>query len=217
LTYNPSNFAAKNGTIVTFYFPKYKLYHYCSLALLMPCIVPQSLIPRHKATSVSLARIWPQAVEVLLGLILACYLRNNTPSRSRTIKNVGRPICHFISLVVKRLRAQPSFSSARLRVTVVSEWLGKCYFSNCYIRLFWMSCIDGVFRSAINAPTTGNTYAAYLAGAKALGSSEPVVSCSFVPLGFPCAYHFLHDFQISNTGAVTGGVGATPVPTGAVS
>ncbi|KAF8497053.1 hypothetical protein F5888DRAFT_321564 [Russula emetica] len=49
---------------------------------------------------------------------------------------------------------------------------------------------------AINAPATGNTYAAYLTGAKALGSSEPV---------------------ISNTGAVTGGVGATPVSSQAVS
>ncbi|KAH9985574.1 hypothetical protein BJV77DRAFT_108698 [Russula vinacea] len=49
---------------------------------------------------------------------------------------------------------------------------------------------------AINAPTTGNTYAAFLAAAKALGASE-------IPL--------------SDTGPVTGGVGAqataTPGPT----
>ena len=140
------------------------------------------------------------------------YSLDITNDQERTQTN-----CYFISLVVKRLHAQPSFSSARPRVTVVSEWLGKCYFSNRYIQLFWMTCVDGTSRSAINALTTGNTYAAYLAGVKALGSNEPVVSCSFVPLGFPCTYYLLHDFQISNTGAMTGGVGATPVASPAAS
>jgi hypothetical protein len=100
---------------------------------------------------------------------------------------------------------------------VVLEWLGKCHFSNCYIRTLWMSCIDDVFCSAINAPTTGNTYAAYLAAALALGPSEPVVSCSLVPLGFPCTYYFSDDFQISSTGPMVGGVGATPVSSPVVS
>lgn len=96
--------------------------------------------------------------------------------------------------------------------------VGQVLLSNCYIRLLWMSCIDGVFRSAINAPVNGsNSYAAYLAAAKALGSSEPVVGYSLVPLYFPCTYYFSDDFQISNTGAVTGGVGATGVSSRAVS
>lgn len=33
--YSPSNFAAKNGTVVTFYFPAYKLYHCCLSAMLI--------------------------------------------------------------------------------------------------------------------------------------------------------------------------------------
>lgn len=40
------------------------------------------------------------------------------------------------------------------------------------------------FRSAINAPTTGNcTFAAYKAAAKALGSNAPNVGHSLVPQG----------------------------------
>jgi hypothetical protein len=60
---------------------------------------------------------------------------------------------------------------------VVSEWLGKCYFR---IVTFNAEHHD-VFRSAINAPTTGNTYAAFLAAAKALGASE-------IPVGGPLAH-----------------------------
>ena len=40
------------------------------------------------------------------------------------------------------------------------------------------------FRSAINAPTTGNTFDAYVAAAKALGSNEQPVGHFLVPLGF---------------------------------
>ncbi|KAI0287913.1 hypothetical protein BC826DRAFT_1108089 [Russula brevipes] len=49
-----------------------------------------------------------------------------------------------------------------------------------------------VFPSAINAPTSGNTYAAYLSAAKALGSNEK---------------------PISDSGPVTGGVGAVATGT----
>lgn len=35
LLYSPSNFAAKNGTTVKFYFPKYKPYYCCLLAMLI--------------------------------------------------------------------------------------------------------------------------------------------------------------------------------------
>jgi hypothetical protein len=45
-----------------------------------------------------------------------------------------------------------------------------------------MLCIDDVLRSAINAPPTGDcSFAAYLAGAKALGSNAPNVSRYLVP------------------------------------
>ena len=82
-----------------------------------------------------------------------------------------------------------------------------------------MSCIDDVFRSAINPPTSGNTFDAYVAAAKALGSNEPAVGCSFDPQAFHVLIHSLDDFQISDSGPVTGGVGAvataTPAPTSA--
>ena len=44
LVYSPPNFTASNGTIVTFSFPKYELFHYCPSAMLMPYVVAQSLI-----------------------------------------------------------------------------------------------------------------------------------------------------------------------------
>ncbi len=43
--YKPSSFTARNGTLVTFHFPKYELYRRCLSAILMPYIVAQSLIP----------------------------------------------------------------------------------------------------------------------------------------------------------------------------
>jgi hypothetical protein len=82
-----------------------------------------------------------------------------------------------------------------------------------------MSRIDDVFCSAINAPSSGNTFAAYVAAAKALGSSEPAVGRSLDPQVFHVLIHSLDDFQISDSGPVTGGVGAvataTPGPTSA--
>jgi hypothetical protein len=82
-----------------------------------------------------------------------------------------------------------------------------------------MSCIGDVFRSAINAPTTGNTFEAYMAAAKALGSNEQAVGCSLDPQPFHVLTHSLDDFQITDHGPVTGGVGAvataTPAPTSA--
>lgn len=69
------------------------------------------------------------------------------------------------------------------------------------------------FRSAINAPTTGdNTFAAYLAAAKTLGSNAPNVGRSLVPQA-SCTYYTLDDFQGSFTGPVTGGVDAVATAT----
>ena len=48
--------------------------------------------------------------------------------------------------------------------------------------------VDGVLCSAINAHP--DAFASYLARAKALCPSEPVVGCSLVPLGFPGTYSF---------------------------
>jgi hypothetical protein len=49
----------------------------------------------------------------------------------------------------------------------------------------WTLYIDDVFHSAINAPTTGNTYDAFVAAAKALGANEtPVGCCSLVSQAF---------------------------------
>jgi phosphoribosylamine-glycine ligase len=76
-----------------------------------------------------------------------------------------------------------------------------------------MSCIDDVFRSAINPPTSGNTFAAYVAAAKALGSNEPAVSCSFDQQAFHVLTHSLDYLQISDHGPVTGGVGAVATAT----
>ena len=73
---------------------------------------------------------------------------------------------------------------------MVSGWLGKCYFRIVTFDFSECRVFDGIFRSAVNAPTTGNTYAAYLAAAKALGSSAPVVRFSLVPLDFPCTHYF---------------------------
>ncbi|KAI0003246.1 hypothetical protein BJV74DRAFT_764694 [Russula compacta] len=69
----------------------------------------------------------------------------------------------------------------------------------------WFFCKNSIhcglgMVGSINAPSTGNTYATFLAAAKAIGSSEP---------------------SVSDSGPVTGGVGAvatgTPSPTTATS
>ena len=68
------------------------------------------------------------------------------------------------------------------------------------------------FRSAINPPTTGDTFAAYQAAAKALGANEQAVGC---PLGFPCTHPLIPwtISQITDNGPVTGGVGAVATAT----
>ena len=64
-------------------------------------------------------RIWLQAMETLLVLILACNLGNNSPSIPRTIKNVGRQLVIYFPLWCNDHTRQPSFSSARSRVSTV--------------------------------------------------------------------------------------------------
>jgi hypothetical protein len=44
LVYSPSNLAAKNGTTVTFYFPKYKSYHWCLPAMLIHALCSGSTL-----------------------------------------------------------------------------------------------------------------------------------------------------------------------------
>ena len=63
-----------------------------------------------------------------------------------------------------------------------------------------------MFLSAINAPTTGSeTFEAYLATAKALGSNAPNVGRSLVPQASVVLTIPWGDFQESYTGAVAGG------------
>jgi len=140
-------------------------------------------------------------VETLLVLFPACYLRNNSLSKSRTINYVGRLIVYclfpygetttrdshlFLLQDFVPLWSRNGWASVTFRIVTFD-------FSGCLV-------LTVFFRSAINAPTTGDTYAAYLTGAKALGSSEPAVSCSLVPLGlFQCTLLFFFgrfsDFQ----------------------
>jgi len=58
-----------------------------------------------------------------------------------------------------------------------------------------MSCIDDVFRSAINPPSSGNTFDAYVAAAKALGSNEPAVGGSLDPQAFLVTHPLLGLFS----------------------
>jgi hypothetical protein len=96
--------------------------------------------------------------------------------------------CRFFPLWCNDFTRQPSGFSARLRATVVSEWLGWHPFE-----LLYSHFLDVVllmffffFRSAINAPTTGDrTFAIYLATVKALGSHAPNVGRSLPP----CTYY----------------------------
>jgi hypothetical protein len=77
-----------------------------------------------------------------------------------------------------------------------------------------LSCTDDAFfRSAINAPSSGNTFDAYQAAAKALGSNEPAVGCSLDPYTLRVLTDPLDDIQISDSGPVTGGVGAVATAT----
>jgi len=72
---------------------------------------------------------------------------------------------------------------------VASEWSGKCFFRSCVLLFPRLSRLPTiVFRSAINPPTSGNTYDAWLAAAKALGSNEVPVCYSLVSSDFQGAH-----------------------------
>ncbi|KAN0105458.1 hypothetical protein V8E52_011052 [Russula decolorans] len=125
LVYSPSNFTAKNGTIVTFSFPNY-----------------------HSVTQGDFAK--PCAYLAASG---------------------GSP-AGFDSGLLSGTQFSLNITNDKDPIFFFCKTRGHCGLG---------------MVGAINVPTTGgNTYAAYLTAAKALGSSEPVVGCSLVLLGFPC-------------------------------
>ncbi|KAN0102327.1 hypothetical protein V8E52_012053 [Russula decolorans] len=131
LVYSPSNFTAKNGTIVTFSFPKYNF-------------------SSHSVTQGDFAK--PCAYLAASG---------------------GSP-AGFDSGLLSGTQFSLNITNDKDPIFFFCKTRGHCG-------------LGMVGQVAINAPTTGgNTYAAYLTAAKALGSSEPIVGCSLVLLGFPC-------------------------------
>lgn len=125
-------------------------------------------------------------------------------------------VIFFFWLLHNHYTWQPSGSFARIRSTVASEWSGKRVSNQNLMYVMYRRR----FRSSINAPSTGNTYATFLASAKAIGSSEPAVGCSLVPqVSHPLIAS--NHLQVSDSGPVTGGVGAvasgTPSPIAATS
>jgi hypothetical protein len=117
-------------------------------------------------------------------LILACNPGNNLPSKSQTIKNVGRYLVPSFSFgVMTSCDSDLVFLQGSGPLWPRNGWVSAL--SNCYTLVFWMLCVDDAFlRSAINPPTTGDsTFAGYLAAVKALGSNAPNVGRSLVPQG----------------------------------
>jgi hypothetical protein len=129
-------------------------------------------------------------------LILVCKPGNNLPSISQTIKSVSRrDLVISFPCGLTTFAQQPSGGSVKIRATVASEWLGKCSFLIVTFPILPMSCIDNAFCSAINPPSSGNTFDAYVAAAKALGSNEPAVGCSLDPHAFQILTYSLDDFS----------------------
>ncbi|KAI0282553.1 hypothetical protein BGY98DRAFT_912231, partial [Russula aff. rugulosa BPL654] len=130
LVYTPSNFTAKNGTIVTFNFPNSSIPHSVTQGYFgQPCAY--------------LTASGGNPAGFDSGLLSA-------KQYSLKITNDKEPIFFFCK------------NDAH--------------------------CGLGMVGQRDQRTDSGNTYAAYLAGAKALSTSEPVVSCSVVPLGFRCTY-----------------------------
>ncbi|KAF8497057.1 hypothetical protein F5888DRAFT_321829 [Russula emetica] len=221
LVYNPSNFTASNGTRVTFIFPSYELHLYYLFAMLMHALCRGSLA--HSVTQGSFAN--PCVYLNGTGGTAAGFDSGLQTEKQFTISITNDQERRQRHLVISfpcgltTFARQPSSGSAKIRATVALEWLGKFSFRIVTLSFSQRHISMMFFRSAINPPSSGNTFEAYMAAAKALGSNEPAVGCFLDPQGFHLLTHSLDDFQISDSGPVTGGVGAvataTPAPTSA--
>ena len=151
-------------------------------------------------------------------MILACKLGNNLPSRSQTIKSVGRhDLVISFPCSLTTFAQQPSGGSVKIRATVASEWLGK--FS------FWQSPFSQchVLMMPFVAPSTHRL--AEIRSTRTLllqrlsARTNQLWVLSLIHNAFKVFTHSLDNFQISDGGPVTGGVGAvataTPAPTSA--
>lgn len=126
---------------------------------------PHFSIPSQSPRSQPPARRW------LPDSILACKKRNSLPSRSQMIKNVSGTFFSVFFVVVTNscdshlvlLQVTRSLRSRNGRVStpLKSTHSGPRELTN--------------FDSSINAPTTGNNYAAFQAAAKAIGANEVTV------------------------------------------
>ena len=160
----------------------------------MPYVGGRSLIPSRKVRSRTPACTWLHRVETQPDSIPVCKAAGkNSPLRSQTTRSVSKKnafaVFPSLSFGLIKTTRQPSGSSVKTRTIVASEWSGKCFFRSCVLvfrGLCRLSTI--VFRRAINAPSTGNTYDAWLAAAKALGSNEVPVCYSLVFSDFQGAH-----------------------------
>ena len=127
----------------------------------------------------ALVCIWPHRVETPPDLILACKPGKISPSRSQTINHVGRHLIVLFHCGVTSIRDSRLFLLQKLG----SLWSRNGWVSAIF-KLLCSCFLIAFFSSTINAPSTGNTYDAFLAAAKALGSNETPVGCSLVPRAF---------------------------------
>jgi hypothetical protein len=84
----------------------------------------------------------------------------------------------LLSFIDLQIRTQPSGSSANSISIAAKEWSGEWLHSSCHLSLEFLLLPKNGFDSpsAINsAPTGEETYDAYLAAAKALGSNQNTV------------------------------------------
>lgn len=108
--YNPPHFKAKNGTTVTFYFPKYKLYHFGSSAMLIFALCRNSTL--HSVTQ----GFFEKPCEYLAAKdgAPAGFDSGLEPRRKFTLQITNDQkrkltYCLFFSFVVKRLHATAIF------------------------------------------------------------------------------------------------------------
>jgi hypothetical protein len=129
-----------------------------------------------------------------------------------------------VVVVGKSSTQQPSISFPNRGKSVAKEWSGKWPLSGCIpaFRCPFFPTNVSMFPSAINPPTIGDTYDAYLDAAKTLGPSQNTVmfTALLVPHPEPSSALILSrgDLQLIDSGPVLGGLGAeaqgnpSPIP-----
>lgn len=212
--YSPSNFTASNGTTVTFFFPSYDSYHCCPFVMLMHAICRGSIA--HSVTEGSFAN--PCVYLAAAGGNPAGFDSGLQTAKEFTIQitNDQERMQNILSFLLSC-----SVTISRDSRLVLLQKHGPLWSRN-----GWVSATSELLHSMLSItmffvarsmrrPPEILMLRSWLLRRLSARAKFPWVAPSLT--SFQRTYNFSDDFQLSDTGPVTGGVGAqataTPGPT----